>query len=601
MASRPVRALVVFVLGASMAFLSGHQIVPTPNSTDKRPSTDTTTIRRLMTPNDAVVLALADNRLMPDYAARTVRYLWLGPEGAVEDAKTASLVLNMVSRSSTLKRPDVLQRGNLVRVRLEDFAPTEKDLKEWLKIWEDFQFDPLFNLLLTRDTLKFAQQFIASEIGDHYKAEKDVDVVRINGPHIDPKALQELQGRSHSAAPVVSLWYFAQRALTTIKDVDKAAKKSLYATLYGGRYYELAGIKKIGDVYDDYGKATDLDLFLARRGVGSIEERITYRDLFDRLRSDKRFVMELSGVTGKPRLVEWFHGPDTGDGTGTISVTNDLRDQDIDIGTDPFMNLLNQKALAFEVIAEKGNGLHLYAIFNDKQELLDEGAINVVGDSTVPSPHTPRLQSGVSCIACHETEGSDGWKALHSDVTDILSGKTRLDVVTDLSEIKRPLSDVIDRLKGLYPKANPVLTKHIFRARNDYAEAILRAGGPWPQSSTGQTDVVRVATGYLIKGIRRRQYDLVDTKTALSDLGFEAPARREVETMVRLLPPEPQPGPFVVEDVRAAQLKEGKSLQRHRWDLFYGFAASRAQKASKNLEPKAELPLRGQPQGEKKQ
>jgi hypothetical protein len=549
-----------------------------------------------MTPNDAVALALEDIRVLPD--ARTVRYLWLGPNGAVEDAKSASIVLNMVSRSATLKRPEVLQRGNLVRVRLEDFAPTEKDLKEWLRIWEDFQFDPLFNLLLTRDTLRFAQQFIPDDIGDHYQADKDVDVVRVNGPHIRGASFQELQRRTHSAAPVVSLWYFAQRALTTIKDVDKAKKNSLYATLYGGRYYELAGIKKIGDAYDDFGKATDLDLFLARRGVGSVEERITYRNLFDRLRSDKRFILELSGVTGKPRMVEWFHGPDNGEGTGTISITNDLRDQDIDIGTDPMMNLLNQKALAFEVIAEKGNGFHLYALFDDKQSLLDEGAITVAADRTVPEPHMPRLQSGVSCIACHETEGSDGWKLLHSDITDFVNGKNKLDILTDLSEIKRPLSDIIDRLKGLYPKANPVLTKHLLRARNDYAETVLRAGGPWPQSSTGQTDVVRVATGYLIKGIRHRQYDLVDTKTALSDLGFEAPAKREVETMVKLLPPEgavpvgaapePQVGPFFVEDVRAAQLKEGKSLQRHRWDLLYGFAASRAQKASKFLEPKGE-------------
>lgn len=592
MALRPVRALTPFVVIPFVTLLSGHQESPTGSRPAATASAKTdTTIRRLMTPTDAVALALADNRVMPDYAAQTVRYLWLGPEGSVEDAKAASIILNMVSRSSTLKRPEVLQRGNLVRVRLEDFAPTDRDLKEWLKIWEDFQFDPLFNLLLTKDTLKFAEQFFPPEaIPD----KKDVDVVRINGPHVDARAFLELQGRTHSAAPVVSLWYFAMRALTTIKDVDKEPDKnknnSLYATLYGGRYYELAGIKRIKDAYDNPGKATDLDLFLARRGIGSIEERITYRDLFDKLRSDRRFVLEMSGVTGKPRLTEWFHGPDNGDGTGTISVTNDLRDQDIDIGTDPFMNLLSFKAKAFEVIAEKGNGLHLYSIYDDKQALLDEATSNVVTDRTVPEPHSPRLQSGISCIACHETEGSDGWKPLHSDVTEIVAGKTKLDIITDLSQVKRPLSDIIDRLKGLYHKdaENSVLTKHIHRARNDYAEAVLRAGGPWPQSSSGQTDVVKVATGYIVKGIRHYQYDLVDTKTALRDLGFVAPAKKEVETLKLLLPPEPgaQVGPFLVEDQRAAALKEGKAIQRSRWDLLYSFAAARSQKASKNLEPK---------------
>ena len=575
-----------FFLGAgalmalSLTSFSGHTLVPevpkVPRLKERAQKTaevkkDNGEIKNLTTPNQAILLAWEDVKRLPPAVQPLVRYLWL-TEGTIEDLKTTALTINVINRAPTGIRP-VPVGGILARIHLDQYAPREQDLVDWLKFWEDLQFDPYFSVFITKDQIEFAQKALGITINQEQSEQfNQIDVIRINGPHLDEKKFLELQLLTKSQAPVVSDGYFAHRVLTTVKD------KGLYATLFGGRYYEFAGIRKAKDTKGKE-KATDLALFLEDRGVGNIAGGLDVDKLFDTLRSDQRVAMFRSEVTGKPRRVDWFHGPDSRNGTGAISITHDFRDQDIDIKTHPIMNLINIEAKAYEVIAETGNGMHRYALFDDKQKLLDEAAPDVAVDRTVPSPNSARLQSGISCIACHETEGSDGWKPLRNDVKRMVAG--RLDIFADISKFNTLQSDVIQRAAGLYAGD---FTKHLRRGRDDYAETILKISGPWPQS-VDQTDVVKVGMTKVVNKTRGWYYDMVTPEQALKELGYRAPKDKVLATLNSILPPDPQGrvGDVYLEDPRIGALKEGVSIPRWDWSLVYGYAAARVSKTMKAM------------------
>lgn len=529
-------------------------------------------------PNQAVLWALADVQTLPPATQGLVRYIWL-ERGKIEDLKSATINLNIISRAPLALRAYPLMGGQLLRVHLDRYAPRAEDLAEWLKFWEDLQFDPRFSLFLTKDALELTQRLLGNIITDEQIQKLDeVDVIRLNGGHIDRNALLQLQLLTRSQAPVVSDAYFGHRVLSTVKD------KGLYAVLFGGRYYEFAGIKKAKQLQ---GKEnfTDLDVFLEECGIGNLQAGVTADKLFDKLRSDQRVAIFRSGVTGKPRRVDWYHGPDNRDGTGAISVTHDLRNDQIDIKTHPIMNLIDIKAGAYEAIAEKTNGLHKYAIFDDKQALLDVAdATNIVADRTIPAPHTPSLQSAISCIACHEADGSDGWKTLTNDVKKITGGA--LDIFADVGNLNKLQSDVIDRAAGLYAGD---FSKHLRRARDDYAEVLLKTAGPWPQTQA-QVDVVKVSMGHTVDRVRNWWYDMVTPAQALAELGYQAPKGKEVATLKSILPPDPNSrlGSIFLEDPRIGALKRGESIPRTDWALAYGFAAARAQQTIQKMKQKKE-------------
>jgi hypothetical protein len=603
--------------------------------------------RALPVSDDGVRLALADAETLSFDERFFTRWLWIPEHGGLVDfakdrriMRLSSLALGYVSRGSSPQLPYPVAGGILLRVDLRRWWPQIKDLKEILALWEEFAFDPAFSLLLTKDTIAFSGILI-SELPkrkirrtvtrkrpgwtktyrtinhpggrlivnddfstDHGQREAgswkvplywksgdvqeiveeevaalsgDVDVVRLNAPHINPIVFERLQKHTSSLAPVVSWHYFVSRALTSIKD------KGVYKTIWGGLYYDLRGIKKARDVLGKDTKATDLDLFLQELGIGNIRGGETFKTLFNRLRSDQRAALFKSRVTGKPRGILGFNTPAGQEGSTFGAITYDVRDQDVDLGSRAYLNLLDPQAKAHEVIFGTRWGLLIFALFNGDGALQDEVPPDIAIDYTIPNGNTKRLQI-LGCIACHSTDGRDGWQPFSNDVLRLLRGRLAPDVFDDFVrgrdvKIRDPfrVSDTLDRLAGLY-RGN--MDKSLRRARDDLAEGTLRVTGPW--EGVDQTDICKQAATFLFDSYRDIWWNTVSARDALRHLGLETDPRESEKLYKLLLPPDVRAfvGGLNVapEDARIAAPGQGLGVPWTDFALSWSFSQSRIQK-----------------------
>ena len=585
-------------------------------------------IKSLPTPNDAIKMALADANKIDPFNRQYLRYIFIA-NGSQDAMKVMSLALNYISRGSVIQRPYPLANGHLLRIDLRQYAPTDKDLADWIKIWEDFAFDPSFSTLITKDQSDFAikavELFPSQEIivtpesvrirkenrtivhnGGRYvypddsgrvhddiaagtyvvdlefnekvpavtrrerKEGANADVLRFNGQHIEQSQFLQLQSMLVTAAPVVETKYFLTRALATIQD------KGVFKTVWGGRYYELRGIKK-----STIKGASDLDVFFEGLGIGNIKAGLKQEALFDSLRSDQRLAIFRSDITGKPREVSSFHTPADREGGSWGAITGDVKDADVDIGDRSFANLLTPRRQAREAIFPTRTGFNVFALFNGVGELQDEVPPDIAIDATIPAPYTRRLQSAISCIRCHYAEGSDGWKSLTNDVTKLMTG--RLDIFGDLSAGKNTFTpETIDRLAGLYAGD---FSKNLRRARDDVAEVTLKATGPFKESDT-QADIAKIAAVKLCDLYADYNYTLVNAKSALADMGLDVSEVKSLEVFNQLMAVDVPVSGIFVEDVRIAALGRGIAVSRYDWALVYSKAAERMQRNLKKLNTK---------------
>lgn len=536
--------------------------------------------------SDVLSLAIADCQQFSVSDRQFLRYLWVS-DSDPESAKALSLAVNILSRGSLIRRPVPVGYGKLLILRIDTrhYAPKAKDL-DWLTTWEKLQFDPRFNVLLTKGTAKFGallfpdwhgtREIVEERIekvkdlwpggpddngevfpkGTPYFLEKVVktkrkvtfgikdiqDVVRVPQPLLADK-LAELQSLTGSQAGLVSDRYFLFRSLSTVEDTG------VFKDIWGGLYYQFAGIKTGSK------KGTDEDVLFEKLGVGNVADGVTAAKIFEALRSDQRAAMLRSKVTGSPRRIDFFRTLagrlDTTQ--SLIAVTHDLRTRDIDIDQHPIANLLQFKDAARETIFEMPNGLHGYALFDGNGKRQDEAPPDVAVDHSIPAPHVRRLQGAISCISCHEAQGADGWIPFTNDVKTLTK---KLDIFGDLSKGSNDIADTLDRLAGLY-QGNP--ERALVKARDDYAAAVLRATGPW-KGSISQTDVVKLSGEKIIKMYRQYVYDLVDKDRAVLELGGNFTQKRGIE--------DPRIGPLLA----------GLSISRFDFDLVYGFLYGRVHK-----------------------
>jgi hypothetical protein len=527
------------------------------------------------TPADAIAYALADIQTVPALDRPFQRYIWV-PDG--DPAKIAAIKYSVnlaVSHSSILVYPAVVAEGKLVRWDLRRLVPNDNQYALLHALWEELQFEPYFHIAKsTQDVLPVGAIQQALQISDppgsiRYKLngqqffkdntnqlfqfinenwvrqQQSLQINRITayGSHVGLDQATLLQSLTQSSASVIRYDYFLVRTLSTID---------------GGLYYKFAGIKASPS------EGTAQDAFL--RSLGADEKLVA------KLRSDQRVALFRSNVTGKPRRIDAFYGVAVrpSSGTGLITVTHDMSDNDVDPRSDPIRNLLTINDQAREIIAAKPNGMHIFALFNGSGELQDEVPPNIAKDHTVPAPHTARLQSAISCIRCHGSDG--GYKPFQNDVQTMLSGM--MDVFGDLSS-QQAVPNQLDRLAGLY---SGDLAKPIRRARNDYSDTVFKATGGYSIESVSNT-VSGIYSNYV--------YESVDAFKACYELGFLVPPEDASKYLIQLLPPLPSDQLGISpEDPIIGALKSGLKVNRYQWEQVYPDAAFRALQTRKIAQEK---------------
>lgn len=570
-------------------------------------------VSRVIGPPQAAYLAWLDGRRAEDDPLRiapgllaVTRWIWV-PSGQEADWKALVHALNLVSRNGFTQRALPIAGGKIVRITLTTLTFNEGDVIDWLSFWEQFQFDPKFNRIVTKGSLKFLTllekeklpkikskivqkrtvpktdttpervdiQTVEQELA--FVDAKDIDIIRVNQPNIPQMAdLQKLTG---SQAPIVSLQYFITRAATTLK-----FKNNVYNTVYGGLYYQLRGIKKANDDQKKLG-ATDEDVFFENIGIGNIKGGLKAKDLFAKLPSDQRVAVFKSAVTGKPRRVDMFNTPSNGGRSPWGAITHDLKDENADVDTHPIANQLEIEDDAREAIFPDAKGFPLFAMFNGKGELQEEVPFDVALDGTIPHPYSKRLNV-IGCIRCHGDSGSGGWKDLRNDVKKMMTDRYGVDSFGDLSQLNIAIDETNKRLFGLYQGD---FGKAIRRAREDYAEVVLRATGPWhekgkllPLQDIASTSSQRIGSIY-----NDYWYNTVTPKAALLELGYDVPEEWAQIALKLLLPPDVRArvGSIIPEDFRIGGLLANVDggIGRSDWDFVYSFAAERAAANQKAL------------------
>jgi hypothetical protein len=511
-------------------------------------------------PSHAVQEALADPT-----ATIFTRWVWCR-RGDVRDAQLASWLVALTEDSTEHVLPDV--GVLLVRIDLDVYWPAR--LQEAVDLWEDFAFDPSFSKIYTHDTLQLLSDLDRGKLhprawkrswkkvdGEWVRAGRaivDVDVkdtvlIRFNNREAESAGLSELQQRVQSFAPIVELDYFNFRISSTIKDRD-GKTENVYSTIWGGRYYEWAGIRKSQKL-----GRTDLQQFFLDLGLTE-----DYDAFIEKARSEERAALFISDVTGKVRRIVWAGTSNSrlSVAHGRIWITQDVRDRDVDAGSHPVKNLVKSRIAAFEIIYNRSNGQLGYALFSGDGALLDEGAIDVVADHRVPSPNSPRLQPMKSCLGCHGVY--DGLQPFDSDIDAVARF---IDVFGDVSkqEKDKDVRITLDRLRGQYKAGNS--RRPLRLARDDNAFAVQNAVGLWRGVPVG--DVVKAASAHQERVYFRYKYAAVNAEEALRSLGIRTKGGDGVALeLQRLIPLRER-----FEDPVLVALMAGRRVTRTDWDLSY--------------------------------
>lgn len=287
-----------------------------------------------------------------------------------ETLDVLSFVLNSVSRSAVLVRPEVVpgSGGGLVRVSLAAYGlPAD--------VWEQLASrDPYWHIRTRVIDPALAKRAV--------KAREVVTEVFTDGGWLDLRAAAELRELTLSGGAILRTDDFLHKATTTLD---------------GGVYYQLAGVE-----------ATEL-AFLKSLGVDVVT--------IDRLRADEGANLLHSQVTQKLRRVIRRQGP-----LGSVWQTYDVNASTAE--RDPFRNPFEVVFDAGEYIVVKKNGLHLFALFNQQGDR-QESVPDVIAKDTSDRRGSGIIVPMVSCVRCHI---EDGLRPFVNDQRRLLSG--RVDLLT---------------------------------------------------------------------------------------------------------------------------------------------------------------------------
>ena len=435
--------------------------------------------------------------------------------------KGTSVILNKISTSSVIHVPPLV--GNMVLVDATKYVRTKgdfadpDDLARFLKAWEELRFDPAFNVLAIRNG----------------------KVVRTT-LH-DP----ELIARHQTQAPVVEFRYLLTRSLTTVKDQFGDA------TIFGGSYYDLAGYPK-----------TEGEL-LKQLGIDPGDDLLAY---FDKLPSQLRVAMEKSAVTGKTRRIDFL--PTAARATGAwLSATRDVEDGEQAGKNDPLESLARMIVKAVEILHARANGMEGFFLSDGRGDRQDVAPHQVVAADMVldrqgrRNPHSTRLQGPIDCIVCHMA-ASDGARGLLAVRNDVLLQR-RAGIEINSEQLKRLYNGDPDTL-------GEDLQLFIERARDDQVLAFIRATGGWPgldlTKKEDTTKIVRQVAEFLVSEFREYNYEPVDARQALREIGVAEKipdAVGDAAALFNKMVPVSRG-----EDINLARLRKGFEISRFRWSLI---------------------------------
>lgn len=440
-------------------------------------------------PHHAVQAAAFDAGSLGPVEARHFTYFWAIDSS--EDFHAAfDYTLNVAaSHSANIYRSDKLEEGRLIRVDWRRLLPQAKDYTRVRTILEGLaQTDPYFHVQGKRKVAPYK-----ARDGKTYDFVVGTDVALHTGPE-NHLLLTTLTG---SAAPILRADWFMVKALSVLD---------------GGIYYKLRGIEAKPS------SGTAEQAFHASLGADTTKAA--------NLRSDERLAMWRSGVTGKPRAVEFFYGTNLRPSLGPslLTITRDYFDGAIDGKRHVMKNLLFYKFDGSEQIGMLPNGMPVFALFDAAGGLVDVAPQELVTDTTVPDQHTKNLQSAISCIRCHASD--EGWKPARNDVKLLTEGEYAIDIFDDENSGLDPV-DTIDRLAGLY---SGDIEEPLRIARTTHAKAVyLATGGREP------AEVCELVG----KFFNRYAYDGITPRIACAAAGYTVSDDESVDLFNEICPPLP--------------------------------------------------------------
>lgn len=426
--------------------------------------------RIVATTSEAVGWALSDLVQLPETERIFQRYVWIPPWGDDKWIPSINFAINTAaSHATTLQFGTPIANGWMLRYDLRRLAPSQK------------QFDSLRN---TWDSLATQDSYF------HIPATNTGLAAAVISPHLSQEQAVTLAGLSLSTGAIYRADFLVVKMLSTLE---------------GGKYYDFLQVPRTARKRPDGSIATPQDDFLSSLGI--------FEEVSQNLNADQRSAIFRSVITAKPRRIDVLYG--VGRGGTLATITRDIADGDIAVGQHPIRNLIAFQDRAREVIVERSNGTHAFALFNAQGEFQDFVPPDIASDRTVPSPHPTQLQPAISCIRCHGVH--QGYQPFGNDVQKLLTAN--IDIFADLGTgLTR--EQAIDRLAGLYAGQLDVPDGPIGRARRDYAATLYRLTGGVDPFIEDDTDIVANISNHVSQVYASYRYDLVTPEKACAELGL---------------------------------------------------------------------------------
>ncbi len=515
-------------------------------------------VTKVTAPKDAVAVVAADLAATDEHDRPYQRYIWLPPWIETNSAARATVfAVNTTSRASILVQP-VIATDVYIRYDLRQLVDDhDDDLARFTRVWDevsllDSRFYAAVEILIGVDVVRQHGKsfFSCPRCGKRYQTTKTSGLCkcsqcatrfRIPGDH-NPKAGHGRQLAPHLGLDQIGGLVLLSGIATPIVSADVFVTYALSA-IDGGRYYDLVGISGLNKRQ-----------WLATLGAN--------QKLSENLLALRRSAITSSGVMGdKPRVVERIQGA-VGDAYGTYDIADDSDRLDLDKHV--FYNLAGFVGNhdAEEWIAERQNGLHVFALFDATGVLQTEVPPEIALAHNRPGPRslprgggagTKRLNI-IDCTLCHAS--ADGWQPFANEVAD----NKRLDVFDDFNGRDRH-----EILRVLASQYRGDLDKQLADARDDYSLAVfslVEDFGVTPKDRPVQivgSDIGDIYNDYY--------WDRVDPQRAAFELGYDC-ADNDTATrlLVELVSDDTPVEGISFESYAIGRLKEGKSVRRRDFD-----------------------------------